>query len=92
MRKVTQLLAAAALVAVSSTAVFAQAKGTISAVANEGREITLKAGDKDVKVTVSGSRTKVTVKGADADRGALKAGMTCTVTPDSGEAATIACD
>jgi hypothetical protein len=93
MTKVTQLLAAAAIVTVSATTAFAQTKGTITAVEEEGRGITVKADDgKEAKVTVSGSRTTITIKGAAGDRTALKTGLVCTVTPDSGEAATIACD
>lgn len=41
---------------------------------------------------VSGSRTKVTIKGAAGDREAIKAGMDCTVTgPAGGEATAIDC-
>lgn len=47
-------------------------------------------GGKEYKV--SGSRTKVTIKGAAGDREAIKAGMDCTVTgPAGGEATAIDC-
>jgi hypothetical protein len=54
----------------------------------EGGSITV-AG-KEYKL--SGSRTKVTIKGAAGTRDAIKAGMDCTVTgPAGGEAATVDC-
>jgi hypothetical protein len=93
MSKVTQLLAAAAVLTLSATPVFAQTKGTIAEY--DGRSaFTIKAADgKMVKGTISGSRTKVMIKGAAGSREALKAGMTCTVTgPADGEATEVACD
>jgi hypothetical protein len=92
MTKVTQLLTVAAIVTMSATSAFAQAKGTLSAY--DGRkEFTLKTADgKEQKGEISGSRTKVTIKGAEADRGALKVGMTCTVTGAGAEVTVVACD
>lgn len=94
MTKVTQLLAVAAIVTMSATPVFAQSKGTISALENGNREFTLKTADgKEVKGKISSSGTKVTIKGAGAGRDALKVGMACAVTGPAGDTATaVACD
>jgi hypothetical protein len=93
MKKIVPCLVAAAFVSISASAALAQAKATITKVENDGREITIKTADgKEEKVSVSGSRTKITVKGAAGDRAALKVGMACVATPASGEAATIVCD
>jgi hypothetical protein len=55
---------------------------------SDGKSITV--GGKDY--TLSGSRTKVTIKGAAGTREAVKAGMDCTVTgPAGGEATAIDC-
>jgi hypothetical protein len=54
----------------------------------EGGSITV--GGKDYKV--SGSRTKVTIKGAASTRDAIKAGMDCTVSGQAGgEASAVDC-
>ena len=54
----------------------------------DGKSMTI--GGKDY--TMSGSRTKVTIKGAAGTRDDVKAGMDCTVTgPAGGEAATVDC-
>ena len=54
----------------------------------DGGNITV--GGKDYKV--SGSRTKVTIKGAAGTRDAIKAGMDCTVTgTPGGEASAVDC-
>lgn len=94
MTKVTQLLAVAAIVTMSATSAFAQTKGTISALDNGNREFTLKTADgKEVKGKISGSGTKVTVKGAEGTRDSLKVGMTCAVAGPAGDTATtVACD
>ena len=94
MTKVLHLLAVAAFVAMSATPALAQTKGTISALGNEKKEFTLKTADgKEIKGTISATRTKVTIKGASAGRDALRAGLICTVTPaGGGEALVIACD
>ena len=55
---------------------------------SDGKSITV--GGKDY--TLSGSRTKVTIKGAAGTRDAVKAGMDCTVTgPAGGEASAVDC-
>ena len=55
---------------------------------SDGKMITV--GGKEY--TLSGSRTKVTIKGAAGSRDAVKAGMDCTVTgPAGGEASAVDC-
>jgi hypothetical protein len=55
---------------------------------SDGKMITV--GGKDYQL--SGSRTKVTIKGAAGTREAVKAGMDCTVTgPAGGEATAVDC-
>jgi hypothetical protein len=91
--KFTQLSVAAAIITLSATPVFAQTKGALAEY--DGRSaFTLKTADgKMVKGTLSGSRSKVTIKGAEGSRETLKVGMNCTVTgPADGEASMIACD
>lgn len=58
-----------------------------------GRKITIDYQGKDVSANVSGSRTKVTIGGKEADRGAIKPGMTCTLTylKPGTEAKAVAC-
>ena len=93
MAKYTQFFAAAAVVTLSAAPVFAQTKGTISEY--DGRSaFTVKTADgKMVKGTLSGSRSKVTIKGAEGSRDSLKVGMNCTVTgPADGEASAVACE
>lgn len=51
-------------------------------VGNEGREVTIRANDADVVMEPSGSRTVITVNGAEAKRDALVAGMTCEIEYD----------
>jgi iron(III) transport system substrate-binding protein len=60
---------------------------------NEGRKIAFDVKGKKQTAAVSGSRTKITVGGKPAKRGALKAGMQCKVNyaGDGGEAKSIAC-
>jgi hypothetical protein len=88
-----QLLSVAAAIALSATPVFAQTKGTIAEY--DGRSaFTLKTADgKMVKGTLSGSRSKIMIKGTAGTREALKVGMNCTVTgaADS-EASEVTCD
>jgi hypothetical protein len=89
----TKLFALVTAAVVIAGPAFAQTKGTLAEY--DGRSaFTLKAADgKMVKGTISGSRSKVTIKGADGSREALKVGMTCTVTgPADGEATLVACD
>jgi hypothetical protein len=69
-----------------STAVVlaAEVKGTISKVADGGKEISVKGKDgKEVAMSVSGSRTKL--EGV-ADRSGLKVGQKVTAEHDGGEA------
>jgi tripartite-type tricarboxylate transporter receptor subunit TctC len=51
-------------------------------VGNEGREVTIRANDADVVMEPSGSRTTITVNGAEAKRDALVVGMTCEIEYD----------
>ncbi|HEX9809095.1 MAG TPA: hypothetical protein VGC25_05775, partial [Alphaproteobacteria bacterium] len=76
-----------ALSMIMSSSALAGASGKVDKVEGEGRTVTI-AG-KDIKI--SGSRTKVMVGGKEADRGAIKAGMTCTADVDSGEAKMVDC-
>jgi hypothetical protein len=90
MRK-TSLVFAVALLAISPA--FGQgASGTIESV--DGSNIVVKLADgKQLKASVSNSRTNIMVKGQKGDRGALKAGMACAVdAPDGGEAKSITCN
>lgn len=54
-------------------------KAELLAVSADGKNITFKDGDANVKSKISGSRTSIMVKGAKADRKALKAGMRCNI-------------
>lgn len=62
------------------------ASGKIEAVENGGRSVTIGG----TKYKVSGSRTKITVKGKGAKRSALKVGMQCEA-KGKGEASSISC-
>ena len=59
-----------------------------------GRRVYFMAGGKQHKVKVSGSRTKIVIKGAEGNRSDVKAGMTCAITypGNNEEARKIACD
>jgi tripartite-type tricarboxylate transporter receptor subunit TctC len=65
------------------------------AVNNEGREVTINTGTEDVVLEPSGSRTAITLNGAEAKRAALAAGMTCEIEYDpaaeGNEPKTMAC-
>ena len=65
--------------------------GVISKVANGGRQVSYTAGDKKGKVSVSGSRTTVTIGGQKANRKKLQAGMSCAFSYQGEEAKEIAC-
>ncbi len=68
--------------------------GPVTAVEGGGRSLTVDASGTARSAGISGSRTKVTINGADADRGAIQVGMTCTIalaTPDAKEASEIHC-
>jgi tripartite-type tricarboxylate transporter receptor subunit TctC len=69
-------------------------KTKIEAVKNGGRELSFKAKGKTQTVTLSGSRSKVTIAGKTGSRDKLKAGMGCEVTyaGDKSEASLIACE
>ncbi len=60
--------------------------GEVTKVESGGRAITVRADGKEVSAAISGSRTKVTIGGSEGDRGAIKAGMTCTVVLPSADA------
>lgn len=60
-------------------------KTELLTVAPKGKVVTFRSGDAEVKSKVSGSRTKVTIDGAEAERKKLKAGMTCTITYAPGD-------
>jgi tripartite-type tricarboxylate transporter receptor subunit TctC len=57
-------------------------KTQLLAVSPDGKQIEFKSGDADVKASVSGSRTSITIDGAEAEREQLKAGMTCEISYD----------
>ncbi len=65
------------------------------AVGDEGREVTISAAGEDLVLQPSGSRTAITVNGAEADRATLLAGMECTIeydpTADGNEPTSMAC-
>lgn len=91
---VLAIAACTAMAAVIATPVLAQAvSGKVEAVGDGGRDVTVKGADgKSHKLTMSGSRTNVMIAGKKADRGALKAGMDCTLEgPAGGEAKTVTC-
>ena len=55
-------------------------KGVIVRSIREGRQIEFKLADgKTARAKVSGSKTRVVIAGKNAKRGALKAGMACSV-------------
>jgi hypothetical protein len=68
--------------------------GNLTQVLNGGRQIVFKdPGGKELKTSVSGSRTRIEIAGKESKRGALKAGMACNVTfkGNGTEASLIAC-
>lgn len=68
--------------------------GPVTAVEGGARSLTVDVSGTARSAGISGSRTKVTINGADADRGAIQVGMTCTIalaTPDANEASEIHC-
>lgn len=83
------ILAAAVIVSLSlaGSVVAEELKGKITKVGSEGREITVAGpGGKEVKVSISGSRT--TIEGVKS-RDDLKAGQNVTVEHEGGQAKTI---
>lgn len=86
-----KLIAAVMKVEVPSVVV----KTNLLTVGPKGKVITFKSGDTEIKSKVSGSRTKITIGGTEADRKALKAGMVCEIDyapGDENEPKTIKCD
>lgn len=69
-------------------------KTKLEAVGNGGRELKFKAKQDFHTVTLSGSRSKITIAGKEGQRGALKPGMACEVTyaGDKSEASSVACE
>jgi hypothetical protein len=68
--------------------------GSLTQVLRGGRQIVFKdPGGKELKTSVSGSRTRIEIAGKESKRGALKAGMACNVTfkGNGTEASLIAC-
>jgi hypothetical protein len=57
-------------------------KTPLLSVGDGGKEIGFKSGDEDIEAKVSGSRTKIKINGADANRKALKVGMVCEIAYD----------
>ena len=70
------------------------AEGAVTKTENEGREITIDAGGTEIMSRISGSRTKVTIGGAEAERSAVQVGMTCTTDVENSgdEAKTFDCN
>jgi tripartite-type tricarboxylate transporter receptor subunit TctC len=73
-----QIIAAAVDVEIPTVTV----RTPLLAVSPDGKEIEFKSGDTDVKAAVSGSRTSITIDGAEAEREQLKAGMVCEISYD----------
>jgi hypothetical protein len=93
MTRISKLFALVATTAVMAGPALAQTKGTIAEYDGRSAFVLKTADGKMVKGTISGSRSKVTIKGAEGSREALKVGMTCAVTgPADGEATVVACD
>ena len=69
-------------------------KTTISQVKRGGRRLSFKVGGKTHTVKISGSRTKITVKGIDSTRKGVKKGMACEITypGNKEEAKKVACN
>lgn len=83
-KKLSSLFFGALLVLSLTGSVFAeQVKGKITKVENGGRQIVVKAGKKDVKIKISGSRTEL--EGI-MDRSEFKAGQSVTADVEGGEA------
>jgi hypothetical protein len=81
--------------AMSAKAETAEVKGKIESLADRNKLFKLKTADgKTINGEISGSRTKISIKGATAKRGDLKVGMSCTVESEEGasEAVTVACN
>jgi tripartite-type tricarboxylate transporter receptor subunit TctC len=55
-------------------------EAAINEVMDEGRQVAIDSGGQAVNIAISGSRTALTIDGAEGDRENLVAGMTCTIT------------
>jgi hypothetical protein len=90
--RIYHVIGGAALIGIAlSVSAFAQsgAQGTVTEVQEGGRKVVLKTTDgKTTTVSVSGSRTKVSIAGQPGNRDAIKAGMTCTAVGAEGADAT----
>ena len=66
-------------------------EASLTGVEDEGRKIMFESGGETVTASISGSRTKVMIGGAEGKRGDLVAGMNCTVTyaPDGEKEASL---
>ena len=73
-----QIIAAAVDVEVPTVV----ARGPILSLEDENKWVEFNSGDQPVKAKISGSRTKITIDGADATRDALEAGMECRIEYD----------
>ena len=60
-------------------------KTALTTVGKKGKTVTFMSGDAEVKSKISGSRSKVTINGAEADRKDLKEGMVCAITYKPGD-------
>lgn len=71
-------------------------KTPLTEVSDDGKVIKFNSGDAAVKAKVSGSRTQITINGAEAKRKQLKAGMVCEIAYDpkheDNEPKTMACE
>lgn len=93
MTRISKLFVLVATTAVMAGPALAQTKGTIAEYDGRSAFVIKTTDGKMVKGTISGSRSKVKIKGADGSREAIKVGMNCAVTgPADGEASEIVCD
>ena len=93
---IRHVIGAAAAVAVAlSLSAIAQsgAQGTVTEVQEGGRKVVLKTTDgKTTTVSISGSRTKITIGGQPGNRDNIKAGMACTaVGAEASDATSLDC-
>ena len=92
---VSMACASVAAAAPAASGGMVKVTAAIASLDDGGKIVGFKSGDTDMTGEVSGSRTKVTVNGADATRKELEIGMTCDMEYDSSDTAheftTIAC-
>ena len=73
--------------AMSAEGVTVEVKGKIKSLADRNKEFKLTTADgKTIAGEISGSRTKISIKGSTAKRDDLKVGMSCTMISDQGAA------